>query len=128
VLRDFPEAFKAAFEGDAPAPPSDVSPSARSFKVLAELPLTSECAKGQNRAGPSIWSMDVGGGQQGWRVAAAAYRAVGANGAERPAHGGAAGTGSSRFTATQRSPTALTRVPRCRAPNPSPSSSLQCWA
>jgi hypothetical protein len=44
VLRDFPEAFKAAFEGDAPAPPSDVSPSTRSFKVLAELPLTSEGA------------------------------------------------------------------------------------
>jgi hypothetical protein len=42
ALKGFPEPFAAAFEGPGAAPPSDWSPSTRSFKVLAELPLTSE--------------------------------------------------------------------------------------
>ncbi|KIZ04105.1 transformation/transcription domain-associated protein [Monoraphidium neglectum] len=40
ALRSFPESFQLAFDGAAPSPPHDFTPAVRSFRVLAELPLT----------------------------------------------------------------------------------------
>lgn len=40
ALKDFPASLAAAFDGPDASPPGDAAPAARSFKVLAELPLT----------------------------------------------------------------------------------------